>query len=128
MRTLFFILFIGLLSNAQNIRINEVVSSNSVYFDEDGDTSDWIELYNYGTQDINLENWSISDDINDLSKWNFPSVTIPANDYLLLWASDKDRAQITASRTLINQGDLFKFLIPNAEPSSNWTSSSFNDS
>lgn len=128
MRTLFFILFIGLLSNAQNIRINEVVSSNSVYFDEDGDTPDWIELYNYGTQDINLENWSISDDINDLSKWNFPSVTIPANDYLLLWASDKDRAQITASRTLINQGDLFKFLIPSAEPSSNWTSSSFNDS
>lgn len=128
MRTLFFFLFIGLLSNAQNIRINEVVSSNSVYFDEDGDTPDWIELYNYGTQDINLENWSISDDINDLSKWNFPNVTIPANDYLLLWASDKDRAQITTSRTLINQGDLFKYLIPSAEPSSNWTSSTFNDS
>jgi hypothetical protein len=128
MRTLFFFLFIGLLSNAQNIRINEVVSSNSVYFDEDGDTPDWIELYNYGVQDINLENWSISDDINDLSKWNFPNVTIPANDYLLLWASDKDRAQITTSRTLINQGDLFKYLIPSAEPSSNWTSSTFNDS
>ena len=127
MRFLFFILFIGLLSNAQNIRINEVVSSNSVYFDEDGDTPDWIELYNYGAQDVNLENWSISDDLNDLSKWNFPNVTIPANDYLLLWASDKDRAQITASRTLINQGDLFKYLIPSAEPSSNWNSSSFND-
>ena len=127
MRYLFFILFIGLLSNAQNIRINEVVSSNSVYFDEDGDTPDWIELYNYGTQDINLENWGISDDLNDLSKWNFPNVTIPANDYLLLWASDKDRAQITTARTLINQGDLFKYLIPSAEPSSNWNSSSFND-
>ncbi len=128
MRYLFFFLFIGLLSNAQNIRINEVVSSNSVYFDEDGDTPDWIELYNYGTQDINLENWSISDDLNDLSKWNFPNVTIPANDYLLLWASDKDRAQITTARTLINQGDLFKYLIPSAEPSSNWNSSSFDDS
>ena len=128
MRYLIIILFIGLISNAQNIRINEVVSSNSVYFDEDGDTPDWIELHNYGTQNINLENWTISDDVNDLSKWSFPNVTIPANDYLLLWASNKDRYQITSSRTLVNQGDIFKYLIPSSEPNSNWTDINFNDS
>ena len=118
----------GLILNAQTIRINEVVSSNSVYFDEDGDTPDWIELHNFGTQDVSLENWSISDDLSDLSKWNFPNITIPANDYLLLWASDKDRVQITTSRTLVNQGDLYNYLIPNSEPSSNWTDLNFNDS
>ena len=91
--------------NAQSIKINEVVSSNSLYLDEDGDTPDWIELYNNGLQDINLENWTISDDINNLSKWSFPNVTIPANEYLMLWASNKDRSQITSARTLINQGD-----------------------
>ena len=127
MRYLIIILFIGLISNAQNIRINEVVSSNSVYFDEDGDTPDWIELHNYGTQNINLENWTISDDVNDLSKWSFPNVTIPANDYLLLWASNKDRYQITSSRTLVNQGDLYKYQIPNSEPNANWTHLDFND-
>mgnify|MGYP001591890765 FL=1 len=128
MRYLIIILFIGLISNAQDIRINEVVSSNSVYFDEDGDTPDWIELYNYGTQNINLENWTISDDVNDLSKWSFPNVSISANDYLLLWASSKDRYQITSSRTVVNQGDLYKYQIPSAEPSSNWNNLSFNDS
>ena len=123
-----FVLLSGLLLNAQTLRINEVVSSNSVYFDEDGDTPDWIELHNFGTQTVNLENWSISDDLNNLSKWNFPNVNIPANDYLLLWASDKDRVQITASRTLVNQGDLFNYLIPNSEPDANWTHLDFNDS
>ena len=118
---------LGLL-NAQSIIINEVVSSNSLYLDEDGDTPDWIELYNNGFEDINLENWTISDDINNLSKWSFPNVTIPANDYLMLWASNKDRSQITSARTLINQGDIFKYLIPSSEPNSNWTDINFNDS
>ena len=77
---------------------------------------------------MNLENWAISDDVDDLSKWIFPNVTIPANDYLLLWASDKDRNQITTTRTLVNQGDLYKYLIPSSEPSANWTNLDFNDS
>ena len=114
--------------SAQSVRINEAVSSNSLYIDEDGDTPDWIELYNYGSQNVNLENWTISDDEDDLSKWSFPNVSIPPNDYLLLWASDKDRAQITSIRTLVNQGDLYKYLIPTSEPNSNWTNLNFNDS
>ena len=113
---------------AQSVRINEVVTSNSLYIDEDGDTPDWIELYNYGSQNVNLESWTISDDVNDLSKWSFPNVTIPANNYLLLWASDKDRNQITSIRTLVNQGDLYKYLIPSSQPNSNWTNLNFNDS
>ena len=60
-------------SSAQTIRINEVVSSNSIYLDEDGDTPDWFELHNYGTQNVSLENWNITDDSNVLDKWSFPS-------------------------------------------------------
>jgi hypothetical protein len=123
-----FTLFTATFSHAQSIRINEVVSSNSILTDEDGDTPDWIELYNDGSQNVNLENWTISDDEKDLSKWSFPSVTIPANDYLLIWASDKDRNQITSTRTLVNQGDLYKYLIPSSEPNTNWTRLNFNDS
>ncbi|MDG2265671.1 MAG: lamin tail domain-containing protein, partial [Candidatus Marinimicrobia bacterium] len=126
--TLYLSLFSLALLHGQSVIINEVVSSNSIYIDEDGDTPDWIEIYNYGSQDVNIENWTISDDVNDLSKWHFPNVTIPANDYLMLWASNKDRNQITSSRTLVNQGDIFKYLIPSSEPNSNWTNINFNDS
>ena len=31
-------------TQAQTIRINEAVSSNSIFFDEDGDTPDWLEF------------------------------------------------------------------------------------
>ena len=45
---------------AQTVRINEVTSSNSIYTDEDGDTPDWIELHNYGTQSVSINNWGLS--------------------------------------------------------------------
>ena len=58
---------------SQNIQINELVSSNQgSYYDEDGDTPDWIEIYNPTSNTISLYNWGLSDDIDDLYKWRFP--------------------------------------------------------
>ena len=112
---------------SQNIRINEVVSSNSEYFDEDGDTPDWLELHNYGTQNVSIANWTLSDDVDDFTKWTFPDISLAPDEYLQLWASSKDRSSVTYSRTLVNQGDIFSYLLPFSEPSSNWTSLSFDD-
>lgn len=126
-RLILILLGLNFTSHAQSVRINEVVSSNSIHFDEDGDTPDWIELHNYGSQTINLEDWSISDDPNDLSKWRFPDVTLLPNDYLLLWASNKNRASSNSSRTLVNHGDEFKYIIPTEEPNPAWTGPLFND-
>lgn len=123
-----FFAFEGYYLTAQTVRINEVVSSNSVYTDEDGDMPDWLELYNYGTQDVSLNGWSLSDDVNDLTQWTFPDITLTPNEYLFLWASSKDRKEINFSRTLINQGDTFKYLIPTSEPNSSWNTSGFDDS
>ena len=112
---------------AQTIRINEVSSSNSIYYDEDGDTPDWIELYNYGSVPVSLLNWSISDEEDDNNPWIFPDITINEDEYLLIWASNKNRGQLTFARTLINQGDIFKYIIPTASVSSNWTDVNYND-
>ena len=49
-----FFAFCFQLAIAQTIRINERVSSNSEYFDSFGETPDWIELYNYGSEPVNL--------------------------------------------------------------------------
>ncbi|SDR96444.1 Por secretion system C-terminal sorting domain-containing protein [Polaribacter sp. KT25b] len=125
-----FLFFIFCIYNfsAQSVRINEVVSSNDAYLDEDGDTSDWLELHNFGTQQISLKDWYLSDDVNDLTKWIFPDITIAPNEYMLLWASSKNRTTVSVPRTLINKGDQFKYLIPSSEPSSNWKNLDFNDS
>lgn len=125
-----YLLYLFCASNvaAQNIRINEVVSSNSTYFDEDGDSPDWIELHNSGSQNVSLHNWSLSDDLADLTKWVFPNMTLAPDQYALLWASSKDRAEISYATTLINQGDSFRYLVPNSEPDPSWKNIGFNDS
>ena len=69
---------------SQNIRINEVVASNSIFLDEEGSTPDWIELYNPNPTDIILEGWAISDDISTPEKWTFPN-------YCLLYTSPSPR-------------------------------------
>lgn len=116
-----------LITYAQDIRINELVSYNRSYTDADGDYSDWFELYNYGSTSVSLHNWSVSDDEDDLTKWVFPDISLDPNEYMLLWASSKDRAYLTFPRTLVSQGDVFKYHIPSSEPPSDWKTIDFDD-
>jgi hypothetical protein len=77
---------------AQNIAINEVMASNATTFaDDDGDFSDWIELHNHGSEPVELFNYAISDDHNDPLKWLFPEIIIQPGEFLIIWASGKDR-------------------------------------
>ncbi|TXD48973.1 MULTISPECIES: CotH kinase family protein [unclassified Polaribacter] len=115
-------------SFAQTIRINEVVSSNSVYTDEGGDTSDWLEIHNFGNQEVSIKAWSLSNDANNLTKWTFPNSTLSPHEYMLIWASSKNRTVINYPKTLVNQGDEFKFLIPISEPNPAWKTLNFEDS
>lgn len=122
-------LFISLFANSQNLKINELMSSNrDVLYDEDGDTPDWIEIYNYGDAPINLADYYLSDKQSDLSKWQLPEFELPANQPFLVYASEKDRRPIpTFWYTIIDKGDIWKYIIPEEEPASNWKLAEFND-
>ena len=61
--------------------------------DQDGDHSDWIELYNAGTHPVNLEGWHLTDSFLDLTKWRFPKFELAPKAYLVVFASGKDRRQ-----------------------------------
>jgi len=61
------------------------------FVDEDGDFSDWIEIYNPTDTPVDLNGWYLTDDANNLTQWSFPDMTLAANDHLLVFASDKDR-------------------------------------
>ena len=75
-----------------DVIINEIVAVGSVEFvDEDGEPSDWIELLNRGDQDVSLDGWFLSDDEEIPRKWGFPAITIAAGEYLVVFASGKDR-------------------------------------
>ena len=89
---LIFILVFSNYLNAQSILINEVMSSNtSTIADEDGDYPDWIELFNPTDNEINLYKYSLTDDADNPAKWLFPNITLSPGEYLVVFASGKDR-------------------------------------
>ncbi len=65
-------------------------NNKETVFDQDNNSSDWIELYNEGTLAINLSHYSLSDEVEQLNKWIFPNINIPANGTLLFFASGKN--------------------------------------
>jgi len=75
-----------------SILISEVVSSNDQGLrDEDGDRPDWIELFNADDAPVDLGGWHLTDNVEDGDKWTFPAVTLAPSNFLIVYASGKDR-------------------------------------
>lgn len=91
-RILILFLLFSYTSYSQQISINEIMSSNDTTIsDEDGEFEDWIEIYNYGTTTVNLNDYGLSDQTDNPFKWRFPNIELAAKEYLIVWASDKNR-------------------------------------
>jgi hypothetical protein len=61
--------------------------------DEDGDSSDWIEIYNPTNQAVHLGGWYLTDEADNLEQWRFPAgVALNPGQFLVVFASGKDRA------------------------------------
>ncbi len=89
-----FFLYAGVTYGAQwPVLITEIQASNdSILMDVDGDASDWIELYNPTSVTVDLVGWRLTDDATSLSKWVFPTQNLPGGEYLVVFASGKNRA------------------------------------
>ncbi len=76
-----------------DILITEFMAKdNYVLRDDDGQFVDWIELYNPTNQPVDLTGWHLTDDNTRPHKWTFPATLLNAGDYLIVYASGKDRA------------------------------------
>ena len=79
------------------VLISEIMAANrSTLRDEDGECSDWIELYNTTSHDISLKGWHLTDQADNPTLWTFPEVSIPGHGYLVVFASSKNRASAGA--------------------------------
>jgi hypothetical protein len=77
-----------------DVIINEFLASNvstNGLRDEDGELQDWIELYNRGASVVNLNGWSLTDDPTQPDMWLLPAVAVLPGEYLVIFASGKDR-------------------------------------
>ncbi len=94
----FFLLTAGQLSASSagvvpsGLIITEFIAANgNGLVDEDGDYSDWIEIYNRSNAPINLTGWALTNNPNQPQQWRFPDMTLENDDYLVVFASGKNR-------------------------------------
>ncbi len=75
-----------------DVEISEFLAANRTGLtDQDGDYEDWIEIHNRGADAVSLAGWALTDEPDEPGKWVFPAVTLPADAYLVVFASGKDR-------------------------------------
>ncbi|GAB5409799.1 MAG: hypothetical protein BalsKO_21640 [Balneolaceae bacterium] len=70
-----------------------MASNSSTVSDEQGDFDDWIEILNTGDLSVNFGGMYVSDDPENLTKWQIPtnqsaSTTIAPGQFLLIWFDD----------------------------------------
>ena len=77
------------ISFSQTLVINEFLANNDTTIaDQNEEFDDWIELYNNSGNSISLNEYYLSDDFTDLTKWAFPDTIIGVDEYLIIWADD----------------------------------------
>ena len=81
-------------SGVHDIRFNEILSDGYTWYLDskkknepwDKDLGQWIELYNTSDSEIELNGWSLTDDLSKPQKWVFPEGTsIAGKGYLILY-------------------------------------------
>ncbi len=82
------------------VAINEWMAANTGFLLDpaDGRTDDWFELYNFGTNTVNLAGYYLTDTLTNKFQFEIPGgYTIPPGGYLLVWA-DGDSGQNSPGR------------------------------
>lgn len=98
---LFYIFSVGLVHG--QLVLNEGSNKNyMILSDENGDQPDWIELFNGGTDTVHLFNYGLSDNVNELLKWQFPNIKLPPNEFKTVFCSGKNRKPISGFTNVIN--------------------------
>ena len=114
------LLTFGLLMISQasaRLYISEFLAANrDGLLDGDGEASDWIELFNSGSEAVNLGGYYLTDDPSSLTKWPFPSLQLEPRQFLVVFASGKDRrdpgGQLHTNFKIDSRGEYLGLIAP----------------
>ncbi|MFM9984514.1 MAG: CotH kinase family protein [Flavobacteriales bacterium] len=104
------------------------ITNDSTLADEDGDYGDWIELYNSGSETVDLTGYGLSDNPENLYKWTFLSGELDAGQRRIVFASGKDRMGSIPTdhfETPVFPWSVWDYIVPSSEPPSNWNTPEF---
>ena len=72
-----FLVLLVLLCSAVSLHAQLAVNEFNCqrgFTDENGDDVDWVEVFNYSSDSVFLADYYLSDNPNNLDKWQFPNV------------------------------------------------------
>lgn len=77
---------LGSFYKTPHVVINEVCSNNfAAKSNENGNSPDYIELYNPGKTAVSMDGCFLTDDEKELEKYSLENISIPAKGYALIW-------------------------------------------
>ena len=119
-------LFLPLIFTAQ-ISLNELSAKGGVV--NMGGDEDWLEIINTGAESLFLADYYLSDNADDLQKWNMPAYTLTPGEILLVLASGNNVGSGSGVwQSFVLAENTWKYLPGTTEPSLDWNSLDFNDS
>ena len=103
----------------QTVWINELLAKNeAINVDETGEYDDWIELWNYDQEEVDLANHYLTDKRDNLTKWQFPdsAVQIFPDEYILIWCDeDQEDGGLHTNFKLSSGGEFLALVHPDGE-------------
>lgn len=88
---------VAVFINGEPIIAEFSATNDGTLIDEDGDSSDWIEITNFtATPTLVDGTYFLTDDPDVPNKWAIPNQTIPAGGRIVVFASGKDRSSPNA--------------------------------
>lgn len=98
--------------------VNELMAANDhTVQDELGAWSDWVELYNPTEAEIDLEGWTVTDDLDAPDKHPLTGLSVAAGEHLLLWADgDASLGAAHLGFSLAAEGEAFGLYAPDGTP------------
>ena len=98
-----------------DVRLNELMSANKdkkgCLKDKAGNADPWLELHNLGPGPVTTENFYLTDDPANPTKWRIPTVTLADGDSIVLWLDGEPRQGRTHANFKLNKkgGQLFLY-------------------
>lgn len=96
------------LEHHSAICINEVMAASSLADERSGGSGDWLELYNGGTtEQLASGEWFVTDDRDDLLKFELPGIALREMEHLRLWCDGNELVMegVHASFRLASEGE-----------------------
>tara|TARA_B100000497_G_scaffold126467_1_gene165429 strand:- start:395 stop:3640 length:3246 start_codon:yes stop_codon:yes gene_type:complete len=130
-KPVFLLLFIlcGFALQAQ-LAINEFNCVRG-YTDEFGDDVDWIEIHNYSADSVLLSEYYLSDNPDNLDKWQFPNTYLGSQEILTICASGRENMKLPNHwESLVVAENIWQYWLGSSPPTpdwGNWNTLGFND-